>query len=113
MRKNEKVVITIRGIVFDLIDEMMESDYQDNLSDFINSVIVSEKKRRDDEKAKRPVGRPKKGEEEEEEANIPHPDQLMNTGRMLTRSEFDEFAEVKGWGDREVQEHLRKHSIKW
>lgn len=102
-RKNEKRVITFQGIALDLLEEMMKEDYQSNLSNFVNLLVTQEKKRRDEVKNKRPVGRPTKEKQEDdhddpdwEGAVYKHPDEMMNADRVVTRTEMEGWYNLKG-----------------
>lgn len=102
-RKNEKRVITFQGQVLELLDEMMKEDYQSSLSTFVNLLVTQEKKRRDEAKNKRPVGRPKKDGDDDghddpdwEGAVYKHPDEMMNADRLCTRTEMEGWYNLKG-----------------
>lgn len=63
----KRILISLTSIHEEQLEKMMTEDGHDNNSYFIGGLIGSEWKRREAEKAKRPVGRPRKEDEEEEE----------------------------------------------
>ncbi len=73
-----------------ILKEMMIEDAQTEPSDFFGIILVNEYKRRQEEKSKRPVGRPKKEEDvepevfdREKEYADDLPKNIMYYGRMI------------------------------
>lgn len=61
--------------------------------------LLHEEDKRQEAAGKKSPGRPKKDgsqDPEDEPRDIPHPDQMMNPGVMMTQSEFDTYQEVRG-----------------
>ena len=92
---SEKKETLLKGLMLE--DHMEDETY----SSYISGLIAQEQKRRDVEKARKPQGRPRKedGEQVEpkdEPRNIPHPEQVMNAGVMLTQSEYDMYMAYRG-----------------
>lgn len=101
--KSKKIAITLTDIKIDMLEVMMAEDNEQGepLAGYIVSLIAKEKTRRDQDKQKKGAGRPRKDDynymsEEDEPRNIPHPDQDMNKGVMLTRSEYEAYQALKG-----------------
>ncbi len=63
----KRILISLTSIHEEQLEKMMTEDGHDNNSYFIGGLIGSEWKRREAEKAKRPVGRPRKEDDENEE----------------------------------------------
>lgn len=84
------------------LEALMLEDTQVNKTAFIVYLIAQEKKRREEDKRKRGVGRPKgstedDGDDETELAIYPHPAPFgPNKDRLLTRSELDFYNEHHG-----------------
>lgn len=84
---------------------MMEEDMQTEKSNYMGLLIMWEARRRKEQREARRPGRPRKdseqsssADEENEPRNIPHPDQIMNRGRLLTLSEYEAYNEIHGKG---------------
>lgn len=63
----KRILISLTSAHEEALEKMMTEDGHDNTSYFIGGLIGNEWKRREAEKAKRPVGRPRKEDEENEE----------------------------------------------
>jgi len=77
------------------MDELMAADAKTDYSSYFG-YLISEVYRTRQDKKKGSGGRPKKEDEEEEVRNIPHPDQSMNKGVMVTQSEYEFWYERRG-----------------
>lgn len=103
--KSKRALITIKPLNIEVLDQMMVEDRTNNLTDFINFLIVDEWKRREAEKAKRPVGRPRKedGEKDEEEEEFDlekeFADDLPKTinwyGTMIGKRQFKYYEDLQ------------------
>lgn len=97
--KGIKKIISFRSTVVPVLEEMMATDLHDSYSVFINYLIVEEKKRRDEAKNRKPVGRPKKEQEEEPEDYdwegpiYYHPGKMLNQekGELVTKSVYESY----------------------
>lgn len=102
-QKSKKFLVTLQPKAQQILKELMEEDFADNVSGYFTLLIMYEKKRRQQEKDKRSPGRPRKesgagddGEEcEDTEAIYPHPDDVFHKGVMLTKMELDAYNEFK------------------
>ncbi len=95
-------MVTFTDTTRPLLQEMMQEDYKEGVSSYLNNLISDEYKRRQQEKYKRNAGRPRKDGDDEETytdedliRNIPHPDTIMNEGRMINRLELKAWEELK------------------
>lgn len=110
MAKNNRILITLSKEREEIVRELMREDMEESepLAGYISRLIVKEAKRRKDEKQreaeKRSPGRPRKDggsmEDEQEsykpeEPIYPHPDQIMNAGVMLTKTELETYQAFK------------------
>ncbi len=102
--KVKSVVVSLSAMQLSILEAMMRDDCAEDTGPYIARLIVEANKEREEKKrvsleAKRKPGRPRKEEEEaetEEPRNIPHPDFIMNPGRMITQSELDDYNELRG-----------------
>lgn len=86
----------------DKLIKMMDEDLQTDVSAYFGMILANEWKQREAEKARRPVGRPRKEDdeenEEEEDPEIKYADDLpkniMHFGRMIGQREYDDIAEL-------------------
>ena len=86
--------------------DMMEEDMQTEKSNYMGLLIMWEARKRKEQREARRPGRPRKDsgegstaqDEVEEPRNIPHPDTIMNKGRLLTLSEYEAYNEIHGKG---------------
>lgn len=67
--KVARYVVSVNEPQKKMLEEMMQEDAQTDASAFWTFVLVQEWKRRESEKAKRPVGRPHKATNDEENQN--------------------------------------------
>jgi len=109
--KSNQIILRITNERMARLRELIEEDYKtdESLSTYISNLIIAEYKRRKDEEAERKrktVGRPRKeaesDEKEEEVRNIPHPDQIMNAGVFMTKTEFEMYQAFKN-GDYTIE----------
>jgi len=96
MRKERKrIMISLTDERQKWLDEMRAEDYQLEMPEatYISDMIRREKKRRDEEKAKKSPGRPKKEDgqnENEPEELVPHPSKILaDQGVMIPKSEAE------------------------
>jgi len=107
-QKSEKKLITINGLHKDILKEMMEEDRQDSLSIFIGFLLIEEYKRRQAEKTKRPVGRPRKEDDEEDEEIVPDytndlPKDQIWYGKQVGRREMSDILKK----DKQIRENIK------
>lgn len=110
MNKNKRILITLTEDRRAMLQTLMDEDFESGepVSSYITRLISKEVRRRQEERAKRPAGRPRKEDSlvnlEEEEPQVvskldepiyPHPDQIMNAGVMLTKSEIEAYYAFK------------------
>lgn len=97
---SKRYLITLPEPVAEMLEGIMKDEHRTFPSPIVHDLIVEEMKRR--KNAKKTVARaavPLAADqvaEEDEERTIPHPDQVMNKGVLLTRSEYDSYMEIKG-----------------
>lgn len=110
MNKNTKRLVTLTKEKEEMLNAMMVEDCEidEPISSYIARMVSKEWKRRQDEKAreteKRGPGRPRKDDNytddeqvvcKPEEPIYPHPDQIMNAGMMLTKTELEAYQMFK------------------
>lgn len=93
---SKKILLTFKPDQMAIVDEMMKEDTATNRTAFFVRLVSDEKKRRDIEKNKRTVGRPRK-EEPEEEAEPDYTDDLpkniYHMGIKVGKREWDDIQE--------------------
>lgn len=110
MRKNNRLLITLTKEKEEMVRKLMEEDMESDepLAGYISRLINKEAKRREEEKRKeaekRGPGRPRKDSGDSdydqvdykpEEPIYDHPDQIMNEGVKLTKTELDTYIAFK------------------
>lgn len=95
MTTSKRFLVTIPAHAEQALADLMHEDMQTNRSSFISKLIADEAKRRKETANKRPQGRPKKEPEAEEQPIYDHPDQYMNKGRKVTKTDLLNFYLLK------------------
>lgn len=105
--RSKRILISFPEGTYEILEKMIADDNKFGMgfSAYIVNLVIDEYNRREEEKGKRPPGRPRKesgGTADDDEeiddgiANIPHP---MAPGTMLTKEEYKimvEFYRKKG-----------------
>ena len=98
-QKNRRIAITLSPEATKILDALMAEDLQTNQSGFFVRLLADEQKRRVMDRAKRPVGRPKKEAEDDDWEKEPkifdHPDTFMNAGRKIGRTELITYYKMR------------------
>lgn len=98
-QKRRVVALSLTPEQFSLLERLMKEQHQTNFTAYMVYLMAQEEKRLKEEGSKRGPGRPAKadeGREEEEPRDIPHPDQVMNPGKLITKSELDAYEAMRG-----------------
>ena len=86
MSKSKRLIITINDLQQEALAELMKADLETNMSAYVGRLIIQEKLKREQDKGKRSVGRPKK--EDEEELYYPAP---YEGGGVYTKNDWEGY----------------------
>jgi len=86
--QNKKIQISLKEGVLKMLKEMAKQDFIDNRNSiFISRLIIEEAKRR--------ISKGEMVEIIDEDLDlVPHPDQVMNKGKMITKEERDLYLSI-------------------
>lgn len=96
-KKSYRLLVSFNESQWSTLQALMQQNLQTSASAYLSFLIAKEYATLTTPPPKR--GRPSKVELAEDQANeianIPHPDQIMNPGRMVTRTEYDTLMALK------------------
>lgn len=107
MKKKHKVAryqVSINELQKKMLEEMMLEDAQTDVSNFLGFCLVNEYKKRQEEKNRRPVGRPRKDEEQEDIQFDAEPDWSDDLPKNITH-----YGQKIGAKQMAYIEELQKH----
>ena len=86
--KSKKIQISLKEGVLKMLKEMAKQDFIENQNSmFIDRLIIEETKRR--------ISKGEMVEMIDEDLDlVPHPDQVMNKGKMITKEERDLYLSI-------------------
>ena len=103
--KTYRVVTFLNEVQNNALITLMADAMEDNTAQYLRVLITNAYRARNEERTKRPVGRPRTTDSTpdtvpiDEPRNIPHPDKISegNRGKFITQSEYDEWLDNHPW----------------